>query len=307
MDAMRHTLPIILLLSLSACDLPRGGTAAPKPTQPPAPTVVRGNGIADCGPSGNDNCASSILVAGGTFFRGTTTSNPATVSDFRLDKYEVTVGRFRKFVDAWVGGWRPSAGAGKRSSLPGSGWDASWNSRLASSAQEWNTNLRCGSVTNWTETPDVNELRPINCLSWYDIAAFCTWDGGFLPTEAEWEYAAAGGSEERTFPWGNVDPSSSLAVSKASSTSNVGMFPGGNGRWGHSDMSGNVWEWTLDWYHDAYKTPCNDCANLDPSPARVIRGGSFYRNEVSLAAAYRYSFDPVTRNDGYGGRCARTP
>lgn len=304
---MRYSLSLLLLLSLSACDVPRGGSSNSKTISPPAPPVVGGNGVVDCGPGSNGNCAASLLVPGGTFHRGTDNSAPATVSSFRLDKYEVTVGRFRKFLTAWTGGWRPASGDGGRVGIERSGWDTAWNGRLGSTLAEWNSNLHCGSGANWTDGVGVNERRPINCLSWYEAAAFCTWDGGFLPTEAEWEYAAAGGAEERTFPWGNVDPSSNLAVSKASSTSNVGMLPSGDGRWGHSDMSGNVWEWTLDWYHDAYKTPCTDCANLDPSPARVIRGGSFYRNEVSLAAAYRYSFDPVTRNDGYGGRCARLP
>lgn len=73
----------------------------------------------DCGPSADDRCCASLPV-GGTFYRsydGFTTAlmsqaYPATVSDFNLDKYEVTVGRFRQFVNTWVTGWRPTAGAG---------------------------------------------------------------------------------------------------------------------------------------------------------------------------------------------------
>ena len=68
---------------------------------------MTGAGVSDCGP-GNESCASSPLVAGGTYYRGTDGSRPATVGDFRLDKYEVTLGRFRPFVDAWMAGWRPS-------------------------------------------------------------------------------------------------------------------------------------------------------------------------------------------------------
>lgn len=74
---------------------------------------------ATCGVAGTDNCCTSLTVAGGTYNRFNIDEVPATLSTFRLDKYEVTVGRFRKFVDAVVGGWLPTAGAGKHSHLNG--------------------------------------------------------------------------------------------------------------------------------------------------------------------------------------------
>ena len=63
---------------------------------------------ATCGPSKNDNCCTSLLVPGGAFNLSNDPTYPATVSDFYLDKYEVTVGRFRAFVTAYTGGWRPT-------------------------------------------------------------------------------------------------------------------------------------------------------------------------------------------------------
>ncbi|MEB2312890.1 MAG: SUMF1/EgtB/PvdO family nonheme iron enzyme, partial [Polyangiaceae bacterium] len=190
-----------------------------------------GQGRTDCGSGGNESCCTSRLVKGGTFYRGyteppgstgyKTKDYPATVADFRLDEYEVTVGRFRKFVEAWVDGWRPVAGAGKHTHLNGGlglvnggagggnepGWDASWSSELAQSTVDWDTNLACYSgYETWTPSAGGNENRPINCASWYELQAFCIWDGGFLPSETEWHYAASGGSEQRKYPWGNTDP-----------------------------------------------------------------------------------------------------
>ena len=304
-----------------------------------------GAGLSDCGVSSSDVCARSLLVSGGTFNRGTDTANPATISDFRLDKYEVTVGRFRKFVDAWVGGWRPATGSGKHTHLNSGqgltntaggyepGWDATWasypgagsvNGSVPSGTSPttvagWTTNLSCNSTyQTWTSAAGANERRPQNCLSWYDLHAFCIWDGGFLPSEAEWEYAAAGGSEERTYPWGSTAPTASYASyydtscngdGAAGCTVNdlifVGTKPTGNGKWGQSDLAGNVFEWNLE-YNNPYVATCNNCANFTASSARVLRGGSFYNNASYLPAASRDYNNPANRDFTLGGRCART-
>src|SRR5689334_21712444 len=87
---------------------------------------------ATCGPSGNEDCCESLLVPGGTFARSydgvdyLDRSYPATVSDFYLDKYEITVGRFRAFVNAGMGTQAspPADGAGAHPKIPGSGWSS---------------------------------------------------------------------------------------------------------------------------------------------------------------------------------------
>jgi formylglycine-generating enzyme required for sulfatase activity len=261
------------------------------------------------------------MVPGGTV--ALDASHTATVSDYELDKYEVTVGRFRAFVDAWVGGWRPEPGSGKHTHLSGGtglsngsdgyepGWDTAWSASLASTTLDWDANLSCsGKYQSWTSSAAGNERRPINCATWFEMAAFCTWDGGFLPSEAEWQYAAAGGSENRLYPWGAAEPMNTLAVfcgGSCESSENVGSHPDGNGRWGHSDLAGNVWEWALDGYQTPYPlSMTTNYANM-MSMGRVIRSGSFSGSASDLLTSLRSGLAPSVRNFDLGARCARVP
>ena len=277
---------------------------------------------ATCGPS-KESCCTSLLVPGGTFYRSydgvdfTDKSYPATVSDFYLDKYEITVGRFRQFVNAGMGTQAspPAAGAGE--GIPGSGWDTTWKTNLAATTAALTTNLKCyAGYQTWTDTAGSNESMPVNCLDWYTAFAFCAWDGGRLPTEAEWNYAAAGGSDQRYYPWSVPATSTTIDDSYAvycggscNSTQNVGSkSPTGDGRWGQTDLAGNVWEWTLDWY-DTYQVLCNNCANITDASAslRVFRGGDFNNDASYLRSAYRYyGGSPWGDFSGIGARCART-
>jgi sulfatase modifying factor 1 len=159
-----------------------------------------------------------ILVPGGTFNRDNDPSFPATVDDFKLDMYEVTVGRFRAFVNA--GGATqanpPPPGAGAHPLIVGTGWDPDWNMYyLPSDRAALEAGLLCSReyrTQTWTGSAGANENYPINCVDWYQAFAFCAWDGGRLSTEVEWNYAAAGGSEQREYPWGDSTPNTSLAV-----------------------------------------------------------------------------------------------
>ncbi len=313
---------------------------------------LTGDGRSNCGASGSESCGASLLVTGGTFNRGRDPNLPATLSDFRLDKYEVTVGRFRKFVEAWVTGWRPSAGAGKHVHLNGgsglasvtggyeSGWNTAWNTypgaRSAagstpsgaspSTVAGWSTSMQCDSgLGTFSASADLNERLPINCTTYYDVQAFCIWDGGFLPTETEWEYAATGGTDYRRFPWGSADPpaNASLAIfgcywngsgacSGTSSIAPVGSSPAGAARFGQADLAGNTWEWTADWYEGLPPT-CTDCVRASPGGfnGRTIRGGAFNTSATALASAFRYGMYHTladrTGSGPIGFRCARTP
>ncbi len=87
-------------------------------------------GVETCGPSGNESCCASSVVAGGTYNRSKNAASPATVSDFRLDRFEITVGRFRQFMASYPGN-KPAAGAGAHPLVAGSGWQAGWSASLA--------------------------------------------------------------------------------------------------------------------------------------------------------------------------------
>jgi formylglycine-generating enzyme required for sulfatase activity len=291
-------------------------------------------------------------VPGGTFARasGDGGAYTATVSSFRLDEFLVTVGRFRQFVAAVNGGYVPPPGSGKHTHLNGGlglldgssgtfeqGWaKADSLSITLPSAPDASS---CGSST-WTVAVGFQENLPINCISWYTAYAFCIWDGGFLPTEAEWQYAAVGGSEQRVYPWGIMDPTGSSAyaifncdygtdaglglcptgVGSLANVAPVGSAPEGVGLWSQRDLAGEVFEWTLDYYapyvpsstwtDSAYLTPYVGDGG-PPYASRVLRGGDFEGPEAYLEGSYRAasvnSASEISRSPNLGVRCARTP
>jgi formylglycine-generating enzyme required for sulfatase activity len=320
-----------------------------------------GDGLSNCG-TAQESCCTSLEVAGGNFFRGYNNSgssvilsDPATVSGFRLDKYDVTVGRFRQFVnavypgDAGAGdggpGWVPSPGSGKHVHLNGGmglaastsagttptafepGWVASFDAQLAPTT----VNLRCPpDHATWTPSPGTQETLPINCVTWSEAYAFCIWDGGFLPSETELIYAAAGGGEQREFPWGPPTaadrdagaayftqraifgcnypdrPDASQCEVGVGSIAPVGSVPLGAGLWGQLDLGGELEQWSLDSY-TVFSSSCTDCASVASSPNRPVHGGSFDSNLYLLTPSTRNQFGVNQRYMEAGFRCARVP
>jgi formylglycine-generating enzyme len=306
--------------------------------------------MTNCGPGGGgtESCCTSLEVTGGTYYRSYTNNgagptgeaDPATVSTFRLDLYDVTVGRFRQFVNIVLppnggAGWLPSPSSGKHTYLNGGkglansgdpgtyepGWVATDDSNIAPT----DTNLGCdANFATWTASPGNQESLPINCVNWWEAYAFCIWDGGFLPSDAESEYAAAGGSQQREYPWGSTAPgtacpgtgcqyaiynceypSGTQTCAGVANIAPVGTATQGAALSGQFDLAGNVFEWNLDWY--AAYAACTDCAAVTAASYRVIRGGSFINSASNLRPPHRDGDTSTIRDYVVGLRCSRTP
>lgn len=302
----------------------------------PTPTSCLDGGpgaSATCGASKNEDCCASLGVPGGDYLRSNDTGYPATVSAFYLDRYEITVGRFRAFVNAGFGTSAnpPAAGSGAHPKIPGSGWDPTWSTKLAPNTNALRNALQCG-YSRFSSTPGTDESFPASCFDWYTAFAFCVWDGGRMPTESEWNFAAAGGNEQRKYPWSSqqgpsvIDPTyatygcfahggtpkyddAGAPICVAADITAVGVHsPKGDGKWGHADLAGNMWEWTLDTHQTPYRSgACVDCANTDftASSQRVFRSGDYDTDPSSLDTAYRAYADPANYQDDRSVRCAR--
>lgn len=151
--------------------------------------------------------------------------------------------------------------------------------------------------------------HPMVKVTWREAQAYCTWVGGRLPTEAEWEYAARGGRDGLKYPWGNERShdeanfwrSGGLDVWKH--TAPVGSFPA-NG-FGLYDMAGNVYEWTADWFDEDYygRSLAVDPPGPESGRFRAVRGGSGFINPAVLRVSTRLKNAPDARRLGVGFRC----
>jgi sulfatase modifying factor 1 len=321
--------------------------ASPGDQRPPPSCAAGGPGMTDCGVA-HENCCTSLEVPGGRFFSiygpkdggdgglADEMINPRGVSSFRLDKYDVTVGRYRQFIQAWKAGYRPGIGSGKHTHLHGGGglaaqndrgYEQGWRATDEGKVEPTTEHLMCNVAATWTPAPGRQETLPINCVNWYEAYAFCIWDGGFLPSTAEWNYAAAGGSEQRPYPWGTAKPGTASQYAfydchyplgpaanchvvkavdfTAANVAPVGLLPLGAGRWGQLDLEGNMGQWTLDGL--TYE-PCDDCGFWSQE-RRGCQGADFssFPASVLRVGGYGGGLDAAQREDTAGVRCARTP
>jgi formylglycine-generating enzyme required for sulfatase activity len=176
----------------------------------------------------------------------------------------------------------------------------------------------------WHSTIDGRSDHPVVHISWRDACAYCDWAGTRLPTEAEWEYAARGGLDNRHFPWGDAwrpngeqrmngwqgpFPVYNTLSDGYLATAPVTAYP--PNRFGLFSMTGNVWEWTSDWFSvTAHRSrPYANPTGPVRGSRKVLRGGS-YLCHASYCYRYRVSArngkDPAYCSGDVGFRCARS-
>jgi len=158
------------------------------------------------------------------------------------------------------------------------------------------------------------EQHPINCIGWMDASSYCTWKGKRLPTEAEWELAAKGVTEN-SYPWGNTPATCARAVIPdqngvkgcgANSTQPVGSKAQDKSPYGTMDMAGNVSEYVNDWYSIKYGQGEKDPAGPMSGTLKVTRGGSWQDNASSADITVR-NFTLINGwSTGIGFRCAKS-
>lgn len=298
-------------------------------TQDAGPPSCAGGGVGTV-MCGNDvPCCQSNLVPAGDYDWNNNASFPAHVSAFRLDVFEVTVGRFRAFVEAGYGTKQkpPAQGAGAHPKIAGTGWDSSFDTQLPLDGPGLVSAVKCPVSNNigptWLDAPGPEDTRPINCVNWFIAYAFCIWDGGRLPTDAEINFAAAGGPEQRQYPWGATAPDPTYAVYNCLADGTAGCTsadlpsvgsrsPKGNGRWGHADLSGSLTEPVFD-YFGTFPSPCTDCAVLSPEPcdsgffcaSRRLRGLTWGSVASQMQTTTPDDAPPTARAPQLGIRCAR--
>ncbi|MFP4014460.1 MAG: formylglycine-generating enzyme family protein [Chitinispirillaceae bacterium] len=228
---------------------------------------------------------SSVLVPGGTFFRGSTEGKEdekpvgkIQVSSFRMMAREVTYGEYQKCVKA--GRCTPAH--------YDDGKCLRWTGRTFKKAR----------VPEKYREPDM----PVVCVTWHQAKAYCSYVGMKLPTESQWEYAAKGRDAGR-YSWGNASPDASRCALKA--PHRVKSFASNS--FGLYDMTGNVWEWTADYYDkDSYsESGSKDPQGPDAGFYRVLRGGGWYSGPKELRVSKRHWFSPNFAEVSVGFRCAR--
>jgi formylglycine-generating enzyme required for sulfatase activity len=278
-----------------------------------------------------------VWIPGGTFTMGSDSHYPeeaparaVTVSGFWIDQYTVTNKQFQRFVKD-TGYVTVAERTPKPEDYPGALPELLVPGSLVFQQAAHPVDLHtCSwwvyvSGANWRHPEGRGssikhrENHPVVHVAYEDAAAYAIWAGKSLPTEAQWEFAARGGLEGAVYSWGNeLTPKGRRMAntwegkfpwqnlrSQRPGTEPVGSYlPNG---YGLSDMIGNVWEWTSDWYSEASAHP-STCCSVNPSggtleesfdsqtpefsiPRKVLKGGSFL-----CAANYCVRYRPAARH-----------
>jgi len=260
---------------------------------------------------GAGQCPGDMEIPGGEFLLGAATddgfvfdnekwAHRVTVAPFRMARAPVTNGEFAAFVDG--GGYH------RRKAWSARGWE--WRGRARAEAPRyWKREGGGWLVRAYDEWLPLAWHAPVIHVSWYEADAYCRWAGRRLPTEAEWEFAAAAGpgtpSGKRRYPWGSPAPDAQRAnlFGVASGCVDVGAFAAGDSAWGCRQMWGNVWEWTADWfrpYPGFVRDPYREYSEPWFRGHKVLRGGCHATRAGLLRNTWR-NFYSRDRYDVFAG------
>ncbi len=243
-----------------------------------------------------------VFVEGGSFMMGSERNedempvHKVTLDDFYIDKYEVTVADFEKFVKA----------TGHKTNIEYVGHGTITGKKTISGKQKRKKGAtwRHGSGGNKLDEKEYN--HPVIFMDKTDAEAYCKWRGGRLPTEAEWEYAARGGQKSKGYFYsGSNNPYEVgwFAQNSRQSTHPVGSLK--PNELGIYDMSGNVFEYCSDKYkRDYYENSPEKNPTGPPSQYIVLRGGSWYYISEFGTNTFRKAWRLYSDNTT-GFRCVR--
>jgi len=295
-----------------------------------------------------------VFINGGTFWMGTDqhgwNERPAhqvTVDSFWIDKIPVTNNDFAQFVKE-TGFKTFSEKQPTREDFPDAKDELLVPGSIVFKKPEGEVDMRNhynwweykkGANWKYPEGPDSNfkgrAKHPVVHVTFDDALAYCEWKDKTIATEAQWEYAARGGLDKKTYTWGDQPehlkekaklaniwqgnfPYENAEEDGFYGTSPIGSFlPNGYGLY---DMAGNVWEWVSDWYHPEYflvspkenPTGVNKEDSFDPNEPgiakKIIKGGSFLCADnycTGYRPSARMATDPKSGTNHLGFRCVK--
>lgn len=240
--------------------------------------------------------APMVWIQGGEFTMGSrnglsqeTPEHRVYLDGFYMDRWEVTTARYAKFLKA--------IGANPED-------------------QKVNENQIRFVPMLWHQAQlPMDGDRPVIGVTWQAADFYCRWVGKRLPSEAEWEKAARG-TDGRTYPWGNDQPTFKLANYQKPVFGNlysdglrpVDSYEAGKSPYGIYHMAGNAAEWVADWYDETYyeRAPHKNPHGPERGKQKVFRGGSFADPNSHLQGASRGSYLPAETGPYVGIRCARS-
>jgi formylglycine-generating enzyme required for sulfatase activity len=287
--------------SLTASPLPsKTSTAAPTETASPTttPTITFTPSLTPYPTMIVDaHGAAMVLVPAGEFLMGSESwsgsekpAHTVYLDSYYIDQYEVSVGAYAEFLNE-VG-----------NQIEGVAGKAHW-------VEEPDPDLHLHRVEGVWQADEGRANHPMNEVTWFGARAFCEWRGARLPSEAEWEKAARG-TDGRTYPWGEEEPTCLMANFAGCYYDSVPVdsYPEWVSPYGAYNMAGNVHEWTNDWYDPEYyaNSPYENPTGPESGDYKIFRGASWFNGNFQTRTTYRYPKLPVLTYMANGFRCAKS-